>query len=141
MLTQEENEILCRVGPGTPMGKLLREYWIPLCISSELQVDGPARKVRLLGEDLVSFRVTSGKVGLIQTNCAHRGVAMYFGRNEEEGLTCPYHGWKYDTEGQCVDTPEVYAIRPAGAILQTGADWYKDTESRRHVGGRLFADQ
>ena len=105
MLTQEENDILCRVGPGTPMGNLLREYWTPLCISSELQVDGPARRVRLLGEDLVSFRASSGKVGLIQINCPHRGVALYFGRNEEEGLACPYHGWKFNIEGQCVDMP------------------------------------
>ena len=88
MLTQEENEMLCRVGFGTPMGTLLREYWMPLCLSTEATADGPARRVRLLGEDLVAFRDTSGDVGLFETNCPHRGAAMYFGRNEECGLRC-----------------------------------------------------
>ncbi len=105
MLTQEENETLCRVGLGTPMGTLMREYWIPLCLSTEVEADGPARKIRLLGEDLVAFRTTDGVVGLIETNCPHRGAAMYFGRNEECGLRCVYHGWKFNTAGECVDIP------------------------------------
>ncbi len=105
MLTQEENKTLCRVGLGTPMGTLMREYWIPLCLSTEVEADGPARKIRLLGEDLVAFRATDGVVGLIETNCPHRGAAMYFGRNEECGLRCVYHGWKFNTAGECVDIP------------------------------------
>ena len=76
MLTQEENEMLCRVGLGTPMGTLLREYWVPLCLSTEVEADGPARRIRLLGEDLVAFRDTSGDVGLVEMNCPHRGAAL-----------------------------------------------------------------
>jgi phthalate 4,5-dioxygenase oxygenase subunit len=106
MLTSEDNELLCRVGPGTPMGELLRQYWIPALISSELPAaDGPPVRVRLLGENLIAFRVTSGTVGLIQNHCPHRGASLFFGRNEEEGLRCVYHGWKYDVTGQCVDMP------------------------------------
>jgi nitrite reductase/ring-hydroxylating ferredoxin subunit len=106
MLSSEDNELLCRVGPGTPVGALLRQYWIPALASSELpQADGPPVRVRLLGENLVAFRVTSGKVGLIQNQCPHRGASLFFGRNEEEGLRCVYHGWKFDCEGACVDMP------------------------------------
>jgi phthalate 4,5-dioxygenase len=105
MLTRDDNETLCRVGPGTPMGRLLRSYWIPMCLSTEVTADGPARKIRLLGEDLVAFRVTTGEVGLVEPNCPHRGAAMYYGRNEACGLRCPYHGWKFDVSGRCVDMP------------------------------------
>ena len=106
MLSMEDNELLCRVGRGTPMGDLLRQYWIPAFMSSELPTpDGPPVRVRLLGENLIGFRVTSGKVGLIQNHCPHRGASLFFGRNEEEGLRCAYHGWKYDCEGACVDMP------------------------------------
>jgi len=106
MLSTEDNELLCRVGPGTPVGALLRQYWIPALASRELpQADGPPVRVRLLGENLVAFRVTSGKVGLIQNHCPHRGASLFFGRNEEEGLRCVYHGWKFDCEGVCVDMP------------------------------------
>jgi phthalate 4,5-dioxygenase len=106
MLSGEDNELLCRIGPGTPMGNLLRLYWIPALISSELPAaDGPPIRVRLLGENLIAFRVTSGTVGLIQNHCPHRGASLFFGRNEEEGLRCVYHGWKYNVTGQCVDMP------------------------------------
>ncbi len=106
MLSKEENDLLCRVGPGTPMGELMRHYWIPGVLSSELpEPDGRPLRVRLLGEDLIAFRSTSGKVGLLQNNCPHRGASLYFGRNEEEGLRCVYHGWKFDTTGRCVDMP------------------------------------
>jgi phthalate 4,5-dioxygenase len=106
MLSREDNELLCRVGPGTPMGALLRQYWIPALMSTELPAsDGPPVRVRLLGENLIAFRVTSGKVGLIQNHCPHRGASLFFGRNEEDGLRCAYHGWKYDCEGVCVDMP------------------------------------
>ena len=98
MLTREQNEILCRVGPGTPMGMLMRQYWIPALLSSEVpRPDGDPLRVRLLGEDLIAFRDTHGNVGLIQNNCPHRGASLFFGRNEEGGLRCVYHGWKFDT--------------------------------------------
>jgi phenylpropionate dioxygenase-like ring-hydroxylating dioxygenase large terminal subunit len=106
MLSREDNELLCRVGPGTPMGNLLRQYWIPALISSELPAaDGPPVRVRLLGENLIAFRTTSGAVGLIQNHCPHRGASLFFGRNEAEGLRCVYHGWKFDVTGRCVDMP------------------------------------
>jgi len=105
MLTGEENEILSRVGPGTLMGNLLRRYWTPACLSVEVAADGAPVRVRLLGEDLVAFRDSEGKVGLFDQHCPHRGASMYFGRNEECGLRCVYHGWKFDVDGNCVDMP------------------------------------
>lgn len=88
------------------MGNLLRRYWTPACLSIEVpEPDAPPLRVRLLGEDLVAFRDTEGNVGLVAENCPHRGASLYFGRNEECGLRCPYHGWKFDRSGQCVDMP------------------------------------
>lgn len=106
MLTVEDNLFLTQIGPGTPMGELFRQYWLPVLMSSELpQPDGPAKRVRILGENLIAFRDTSGRLGLLANNCSHRGVELYFGRNEENGLRCVYHGWKYDVSGRCVDMP------------------------------------
>src|SRR6267378_3023271 len=106
MLTEEMNVFLTRTGPGTPMGELFRRYWIPALLDSELpERDCPPVRVKLLGEKLVAFRDSEGRIGLIDEFCAHRGVSLWFGRNEEGGLRCPYHGWKYDTNGQCVDVP------------------------------------
>src|SRR5579884_749980 len=106
MLKREENELITRVGPGTPMGATMRRYWMPALLSSELpEPDCPPKRVRLLGEDLIAFRDSSGKVGLLQENCPHRGASLFFGRNEECGLRCVYHGWKFDTEGNCTDMP------------------------------------
>jgi len=106
MLSNTENELLCRVGPDTAMGKLMREYWLPAIPSNELPLpDCPPVRIRLLGENLIAFRTTSGDVGLVQNACPHRGASMFFGRNEEEGLRCVYHGWKFDTTGACVDMP------------------------------------
>ncbi|GAA1183090.1 Rieske 2Fe-2S domain-containing protein [Pseudonocardia alaniniphila] len=106
MLSAQDNELLTRVGPGTPMGELLRRYWTPALLISEVPTpDSDPVRVRLLGEDLVAFRDTNGRVGLIQENCPHRGASLYFGRNEECGLRCPYHGWKFDADGACVDMP------------------------------------
>ncbi|HUZ78192.1 MAG TPA: Rieske 2Fe-2S domain-containing protein [Chloroflexota bacterium] len=106
MLNPEENTLLCRVGPGTPMGNLMREYWIPAVRSEELPApDCAPLRVRLLGEDLVAFRDTAGQVGLVQNACPHRGASLFFGRNEEHGLRCVYHGWKFDCTGNCVDMP------------------------------------
>src|SRR5438477_2444291 len=106
MLSKEDNEFLCRVGPGTPMGNLIREYWIPALVTEELpEADGPPIRTRLLGENLVAFRDSAGRVGLFDHNCPHRGTSLYFGRNEEDGLRCIYHGWKFDVTGACVDMP------------------------------------
>ena len=106
MLSREDNELLCRVGRGTPMGDLLRHYWMPCLPSSELPApDGPPKKVRLLGEELIAFRDSRGEVGLLAANCPHRGASLFFGRNEECGLRCSYHGWKFDVTGRCVDMP------------------------------------
>src|SRR6185436_18089509 len=114
MLPKDENEILCRVGPGTAMGNLLRQYWFPAMPSYELaSPDGPPIKVRLLGEDLVAFRDTSGQIGLVANACPHRGASLFFGRNEEDGLRCVYHGWKFDIEGTCVDMPN----EPASSVF------------------------
>src|SRR4051812_30849152 len=104
MLSREENELLTRAGPGTPLGALMRRYWIPALLASEVAAaDDPPVRVTLLGERLVAFRDTAGRVGLIGEHCPHRGASLYFGRNEECGLRCVYHGWKYDVDGRCVD--------------------------------------
>src|SRR5947209_2629308 len=106
MLSKGENELLTRVEPGTPMGDLMRQYWIPAGLSSELPApDCPPGRVRLLGEDLVAFRDSSGRVGLLAHSCPHRGASLFFGRNEEDGLRCVYHGWKFDVAGRCIDMP------------------------------------
>src|SRR5262245_35495569 len=106
MLTQQDNDLITKVGPGTPMGNLLREYWLPSAMSIELPApDSPPLRLRLLGENLIAFRTTSGAVGVIADACPHRGASMFFGRNEEEGLRCVYHGWKFDVEGNCTDMP------------------------------------
>src|SRR5438874_4803302 len=106
MLTQEQNETLCRVGPGTPMGDLMRRYWVPALLSWELpEADCPPLELRLLGEDLVAFRNTEGNAGIVQAACPHRRASLFWGRNEENGIRCVYHGWKFDVQGNCVDMP------------------------------------
>jgi phenylpropionate dioxygenase-like ring-hydroxylating dioxygenase large terminal subunit len=106
VLSKEENQLLTGVGQGTAMGDLLREYWIPALLSEELpEPDSDPLRIRLLGEDLVAFRDTNGRVGLLANNCPHRGASLFFGRNEESGLRCVYHGWKFDASGACIDMP------------------------------------
>jgi phenylpropionate dioxygenase-like ring-hydroxylating dioxygenase large terminal subunit len=106
MLSAVNDDRLCKVGPGTPMGEMMRQYWIPALRVDELpHADCPPVRVMLLGEKLIAFRDTSGKVGLVANACPHRGASLFFGRNEEHGLRCPYHGWKFDVTGQCVDMP------------------------------------
>ncbi len=115
MLRPEDNERLVRVGPGTPGGALLRRYWMPAALSAELpEPDGAPLRVRLLGEDLIAFRDSAGAVGLVDAYCPHRRAPMFFGRNEECGLRCVYHGWKFDRNGECTDMPS----EPAGTPLQ-----------------------
>ena len=104
MLTREDNETLTRIGQGTPMGDVIRRYWMPALLSSELpEPDCPPVRVKLLGEELVAFRDTQNRVGLLSEFCPHRLTSMFFGRNEEGGLRCVYHGWKFDVSGNCMD--------------------------------------
>ena len=107
MASEQDFELLAEVGPGTAMGRLLREYWIPACGSAELAADGPPLRLLLLGEKLVAFRDSAGRVGILDHRCPHRGASLFFGRNEACGLRCVYHGWKYDVTGQCVEMPNV----------------------------------
>lgn len=104
-LTQAENDFLIRVGPGTPAGELFRRYWLPVAVAEELTPDKPTMVVRILGETLVLFLDKSGNVGLIADKCAHRGASMLYGRVEERGISCAYHGWLYDTCGNILETP------------------------------------
>jgi nitrite reductase/ring-hydroxylating ferredoxin subunit len=106
MLSKHDNELITRVGPGTPMGELMRRYWLPALLSDELpEPDCPPVRLRLLGEDLVAFRTTNGRVGVLDTYCPHRNANLFWGRNEEDGLRCVYHGWKFSADGTCVDMP------------------------------------
>jgi 5,5'-dehydrodivanillate O-demethylase oxygenase subunit len=105
MLNKEENEALTRVGPGTPAGELLRRYWYPVSFVQDLTPEAPTKFVRLLGEDLVLFLDKSGSVGLLADHCAHRSASLLYGRVEERGIACAYHGWLYDTEGAILETP------------------------------------
>src|SRR6266581_4643387 len=113
MLTAEENARLTQVGPGTPMGELMRRYWQPVAAAAEL-AENPFRTkpVRILGEDLVLFRDRSGKLGLIDRLCAHRRADLTYGVAEEDGLRCQYHGWKYDCSGRCVERPFEETMHP-----------------------------
>lgn len=104
MLAKEENELLTRVGPGTPCGELLRRYWMPLSPKAEIDEKG-LRPIRLLGEDLVLFRDGRGQYGLLAEHCSHRGASLCYGRIDEEGIRCPYHGWKYAADGACLEIP------------------------------------
>ena len=105
MLTREENEVLTRTGPGTAMGALLRCYWIPVVQSAEVEAGGRVKRVRLLGEPLIVFRGKSGRAGLIGEFCPHRGASLYFGRVDEAGMSCAYHGWKFGDDGHCLAMP------------------------------------
>jgi phthalate 4,5-dioxygenase oxygenase subunit len=132
MLSAEQTEMLVRVGAGTPMGELLRRYWTPVLLSDELPSnDCPPVRVLIFGEELVAFRDTQGRVGLLDEFCAHRQTSLFFGRNEESGIRCVYHGWKYDVNGACVDMPtetqdsnfkdkvqlRAYPVRDAGGLI------------------------
>src|SRR5690606_39585598 len=104
MTTSTDNQLLSRTGPGTPMGNLFRRYWLPFLLAEELpEPDCPPVRVKLLSEELLAFRNTDGVIGLIDEYCAHRRVSLWFGRNEQQGIRCPYHGWKYDTTGLCTE--------------------------------------
>src|SRR2546421_3442729 len=106
MLSKEDNELLTRTGPGTPMGELFRRFWLPALLPSELPTpDCDPIRFRILGEDLIAWRDSNGQPGFVANNCPHRGASLFFGRNEENGLRCVYHGWKFAVDGTCVDMP------------------------------------
>ncbi len=113
MMSQEQNDLITRVGPGTPCGKLMRAYWQPAALVDELEGARPIKPVRLLGEDFVLFKDETGRYGLIDRDCPHRGADLAFGRLENGGLRCAFHGWLFDVDGNCIDTP----AEPAGAPL------------------------
>ncbi len=133
MLTQAMNDRITRVGPGTPMGELMRRYWHPIAASVQLSDDEPTREVRLLGEDLVLFRSAAGKLGLIEPSCPHRKANLSYGVPEPEGIRCAYHGWLFDVDGNCVDQPS----EPAGSRFKEKVKLkaYKVQE----LGGLIFA--
>src|SRR6476661_3031769 len=119
-------DILTQIGPGTPMGTLMRQYWMPALLSSELKCDGAPVRLRLLGENLISFRDTDGRVGILDHVCPHRCASLFFGRNEENGIRCVYHGWKFDVDGNCIDMPN---LPPSQDFKQkVKAKVYKATE-------------
>ena len=163
-MKHEQNMLLTRTGAGEPMGSLMRRYWLPILVASELpEPDCAPVRVKVLGERLVAFRDSEGKLGLIDEFCAHRGVSLWFGRNEECGLRCPYHGWKFDVTGQCTEVPSEpvesgyakkikltsYPLREGGGILWTymgapedqpefpGFEWMNLPSSHLYVSKRL----
>jgi phthalate 4,5-dioxygenase len=134
MLKREDNELLTRTGPATPMGQLMRRFWIPFMLDRELaEPDGAPLRVRLLGEDLVAFRDSDGRVGLLDEHCPHRRASLFFGRNEGCGLRCVYHGWKFDVAGNCIDLPS----EPPGSTLQRKVK--ATAYPVREAGGVLWA--
>ncbi|AHV95666.1 Rieske 2Fe-2S domain-containing protein [Paenibacillus sabinae] len=135
MLKTEDNELLTRTGPGTPMGEMFRRYWIPVLKSDELLSDGEPKRIKILGEDLLAFRDTDGKVGLVDEKCPHRGTSLSLGNNSGCGLTCIYHGWKFNTQGECIDLPS----EPKDSKLKKGIHLkaYETTEKNGIVWGYL----
>jgi phthalate 4,5-dioxygenase len=107
MATAKDSEILTRVGPSTPMGEFMRQYWIPAAMSRELRSDDAPMRLMLLGERLIAFRDSSGKIGVMDHRCPHRCASLFYGRNEYDGIRCVYHGFKYDVDGNCLDMPNV----------------------------------
>src|SRR5438128_5814902 len=133
MLTKEQNELLCRVEGDVPMGGIMRRHWLPVCMSEEVaERDGAPVRARLLGEDLVVFRDSQGRLGVLGEHCLHRGASLAFGRNEQCGLRCLYHGWKFDVEGVVVDMPS----EAAGAAARLGKKTKSDPV--REGGGFLW---
>ncbi|MBT3792979.1 MAG: aromatic ring-hydroxylating dioxygenase subunit alpha [Rhodospirillales bacterium] len=133
MITPEENETMTRVGPGTPAGDLLRQYWQPVAAAAQLTPEKPIMAVRRLGEDLVVYRDTSGGYGLVTEKCPHRMASLAYGNVDEDGIRCPYHGWKFDCAGNCVEQP----AEPKGSTFK---DSIKHTAYPvQKLGGLLFA--
>src|SRR4030081_2840231 len=116
MMTREQNELLTQVCAGAPAGLLLRRYWQPVALAEELAGSRPVKAVRILGQNLVLFRGPDGRLGLLDRDCAHRGADLAFGRLEDGGLRCLFHGWLFDTDGKCLETP----AEPQGHVLWQG---------------------
>ena len=121
MLTSDENRTLTLTGPGTDMGDVFRCYWQPALLSRELERAGPPKRIRMLGEDFIAFRDGNGRVGIVEPRCPHRGADLFFGRNEDCGIRCAYHGWQFSVDGECLDVPTASddvapAIRAKAAI-------------------------
>ncbi len=137
MLSVKENEMLTSVGPGTPMGTLLRQYWYPIAASQELETSPfRTKEVRILAEDLVLFRDRSGQLGLVDRWCSHRRVNLAYGVVEEDGLRCQYHGWKFDHTGACIEQPFEETVHPDGRFREKcGVAGY----STKEVAGLIFA--
>src|SRR5260221_875326 len=133
MLPRSDNERICRVGAGTPMGEVFRRYWLPVCVSTQIaRPDSEPLRVSLLGERLVAYRDTNGKVGVLEELCPHRGASLAIGRVEECGIRCLYHGWKFAVDGTILDTPNnhdegfkkrvkatAYPVREEGGLVWT----------------------
>lgn len=133
MLTREDNELLTRVGPGTPAGELLRRYWQAVAVAAELTEEQPIKAIKILDEELVVYRDKQGRYGLVGEHCPHRMASLAFGRVDEEGIRCPYHGWKFDGSGKCLEQP----AEPEGST-------FKDRIRHRaypveKLGGLIFA--
>lgn len=136
MLSEDQNRFLTQVGPGTPMGALLRSYWIPVLYSHELSEPGAGPiRVRLLGESLIAFRDTAGRIGLLDHHCPHRLASLFYGRNEEGGIRCAYHGWQFDVDGKCIDIPNEAPGCPL--LTKVRARAYKCREERGIVWAYL----
>jgi phenylpropionate dioxygenase-like ring-hydroxylating dioxygenase large terminal subunit len=134
MLSERDNKLLAETGPGTPMGELFRRFWLPVLLSEELpEPDCVPVAIRILGEDLVAFRDSNGRVGVIEAYCQHRHAALFWGRNEDCGLRCTYHGWKYDVDGNCVDMPN----EPAESIFKDKI--HATAYPTREAGGCIWA--
>src|SRR5256712_263352 len=134
MLTNDQNELLCRVEGAAPMGGIMRSHWLPVCMSEEVtEKDGAPVKSRLVGEDLVVFRDSNGKLGVLDEHCPHRGASLVFGRNEECGLRCLYHGWKFDVEGNILEM----ASEPDGSALKNSLR--QKSYPVREAGGFVWA--
>lgn len=121
MLTAEQNDFITRVGPDAPAGKLLRRYWQPVALAEELDGPKPMKAVKLLGQDMVLFRDDSGQLGLLDRDCPHRGADLAFGRIEDGGIRCAFHGWLFNVKGQCMETPAEPANSKFHATIQQGA--------------------
>ena len=113
MMSPEQNELIARIGPGTKCGTLMRHYWHPVALADELPAERPAKAVRVLGQDFVLFRDERGRHGLLDRDCPHRGADLAFGRLEDGGLRCLFHGWLFDVDGRCLETP----AEPEGSVL------------------------
>src|SRR5712691_2535514 len=152
MFAAERNELLTRVGGGTPVGALFRRYWLPALLATELpEPDCAPVRVKLLGERLIAFRDTQGRLGLIDEFCAHRGVSLWFGRNEEGGIRCPYHGWEYGVR-KGIRLKSYPAIELAGVIWaylgpaeekpeEPAYEWTQVPPAHRYVSKRLRSEE